>query len=307
MALHSMRRGGLILCASAIACALSPLSAPSSAQPHTQIAAPEGLKKFTKIKAERKRAAAKGDLPLPGTPDLSRLEERLAEKAVPSGASILIRIFKAESELEVWLSSNDGTGRYALFATYPICFWSGGLGPKLKEGDRQAPEGFYTVDRDLAHPNGPRWPRALDIGFPNPFDQVHARTGSAILIHGGCSSIGCYAMSNAVADEIRKLSVRSLEAGQAYIPVHIFPFRMTDANLAHYAKSEWSSFWSNLKEGHDLFERTHRAPLVAVCGTHYEFRDTDQLGSANPGPIIVCPSTETKITELREKAASSTN
>ena len=125
-------------------------------------------------RAERKRLAAEGKLPLPGTPDLAKLDERLASNHVTRDASIMIRIFKAESELEVWLTTN--TGEYTLFATYPVCFWSGTLGPKLKEGDRQAPEGFYTVTFPQAYREGTRWVVGLDLGFPNSFDKVNART-----------------------------------------------------------------------------------------------------------------------------------
>ena len=81
------------------------------------------------------------------------------------------------------------------FATYPICLWSGRLGPKLREGDRQAPEGFYTVSAEQLNPNS-RWHRSFSLGFPNAFDQAHGRTGSFIMVHGGCPSIGCYAMTD---------------------------------------------------------------------------------------------------------------
>jgi murein L,D-transpeptidase YafK len=308
MSLFSMCPRSVSVAASAAVFALCATSAPGTAQPAGKIAKPDTFEQISEIKAERKRAAAEGNLPLPGTPDLARLDERLAEKNVPSDASMLIRIFKAESELEVWMTTGDGSGRYELFAKYPICFWSGGLGPKLKEGDRQAPEGFYTVDRNLAHPNGPRWPEALDIGYPNPFDQVNDRTGSSILIHGGCASIGCYAMSNAVADEVRNLSVRALDAGQTYIPINIYPFRMTAANLALYADSKWTGFWNNLKEGYDIFERTRRTPRVAVCNARYEFKETDALGSANPGPLVVCPTTDTRVASFKGKTTTaSTN
>ena len=107
------------------------------------------------------------------------------------------------------------TGEYALFATYPVCFWSGTLGPKVKEGDRQAPEGFcYTVTCPQAYREGARWVVGLDLGFPNSFDKVNARSGSAILVHGGCASIGCFAVTNPVNDEIDKLVLRSIEAGR---------------------------------------------------------------------------------------------
>jgi murein L,D-transpeptidase YafK len=255
----------------------------------------EGTPDIAPDRVEHKRAAADGKLPLPGTPDLAKLDERLAKRGLPSDASIMIRIFKAESELEIWMSRGGTGARYALFASYPVCYWSGTLGPKIREGDRQAPEGFYTVTLPQAYPNGQRHPQALNIGFPNSFDVLHARHGSYILIHGGCASIGCFAMTDSVNKEIRTLSLRALDSGQAYIPVHVFPFRMTDANLAHYDKPEVHDFWQNLKEGYDVFERTHSPPRISVCEARYAFDATGALEGANPGPIAVCPSTQALI------------
>jgi murein L,D-transpeptidase YafK len=245
----------------------------------------------------RKKLASDGKV-LPGTPDLTKLDERLATHHVTRDASIMIRIFKAESELEVWMTTN--TGEYALFATYPVCFWSGTLGPKLKEGDRQAPEGFYTVTFGQAYREGARWVYALDLGFPNIFDKLGSRTGSAILIHGGCASIGCFAMTNPVNDEIDKLVLRSIEAGQAYVPIHVFPFRMTSENFNRYDVPQWRDFWRNLKEGYDLFERTHRPPRVSVCDNSYVFEPVSQIEAANPAPIGACPTTEATLRELDE-------
>jgi murein L,D-transpeptidase YafK len=247
-------------------------------------------------RAQRKRLADEGKLPLPGTPDLTKLDERLATHHVTRDASIMIRIFKAESELEVWMTTN--TGAYTLFATYPVCFWSGTLGPKLKEGDRQAPEGFYTVTFPQAYREGARWVVGLDLGFPNSFDRVNARTGSAILIHGGCASIGCFAVTNPVNDEIDKLVLHSIEAGQAYVPIHVFPFRMTSENFNRYDVPQWRDFWRNLKEGYDLFERTRRPPRIGVCDNSYVFDAASELEGANPGPIAMCPRTEAMLHEL---------
>jgi len=249
-------------------------------------------------RGEHKRLASEGKLPLPGTPDLTKLDERLATHHVTRDASIMIRIFKAESEMEVWMTTN--TGAYTLFATYPVCFWSGTLGPKLKEGDRQAPEGFYTVTLPQAYREGTRWPVALDLGFPNSFDKVSARTGSAILIHGGCASIGCFAVTNPVNDELDKLVLRSLDAGQAYVQIHVFPFRMTSENFNRYDVPQWRDFWRNLKEGYDLFERTHRPPRISVCDNSYVFDAVSEIEGANPGPIAVCPRTEAMLRELDE-------
>lgn len=251
---------------------------------------------ITDLRMERKKANSSGKLPLPGTPDLDRLDQRLAEHGVAPDAPLFIRVFKAESEMEVW--TGDENGNYSLFATYPICYWSGTLGPKQREGDKQAPEGFYTVTMEQSIHKGTRWPKSLNVGYPNAFDKVNLRSGSYILIHGGCASIGCFAMTNKVSHEVFRLATQALEAGQSNIPVHVFPFRMTEGNLAKYNAPEWRSFWANLKEGHDLFERTHRPPRVSVCGTRYGFAPASRLEAANPGPIDVCPETAQVIADL---------
>lgn len=246
------------------------------------------LKDVASDRVERQRAAAEGNLPLAGTPDLARLKERLAEKGVKLGAPILLRAFKSESEFEVWIRKDDGT--YVLFATYPVCHWSGTLGPKLREGDKQTPEGFYTVTRPQMHHVG-RWPRSLNLGFPNVFDQVQSRNGSHILVHGGCSSVGCFAMTNAVIEEIYGFTERAIAGGQTHVPVHVFPFRLTEANLAQQKDSPWHSFWANLKEGYDFVETTKRAPRISVCDTRYRFRDPAPEEGAETGPLAPCGAT----------------
>ena len=168
------------------------------------------LKDVASDRLERQRAAAEGNLPLPGTPDLSRLTERLAEKGLKLGSPVLLRAFKSESEFEVWVRKD---ANYVLFATYPVCHWSGTLGPKLREGDKQTPEGFYTVTRAQMRHVG-RWPRSLNLGFPNVYDKVLARNGSNILVHGGCSSVGCFAMTNAVIEEIYLFTEQAVSGGQ---------------------------------------------------------------------------------------------
>ncbi len=193
------------------------------------------------------------------------LERRLAARAMELGNPILIRIFKVEAELEVWMQVGQ---RFELFTTYPICNWSGTLGPKLSEGDKQSPEGLYAIgSRQLRR--SARWRRSLDIGFPNTFDRAFRRTGSDVLLHGGCTSTGCFAMSDQVIAEIFQLSRAALAHGQKRIHVHAFPFRMTPENLAAHVPSEWEGFWANLKEAYDLFERTRRTPSVAVCNNRY--------------------------------------
>lgn len=227
------------------------------------------LKDVASDRIERQRANADGRLPLPATPDLARFTERLAAAGVRSGAPMLMRIFKASSELEVWLEKGDS---YVLFATYPICHWSGTLGPKLKEGDKQTPEGFYTLTNRQLHHLG-RWPRAMNLGFPNAFDQAHGRNGSYILMHGGCSSVGCFAMTNAVIGEVYGLANAALKGGQRHIPVHVFPFRPTDEAMAAQAQSPWHGFWASLKAGYTSFEKMRRPPRISVCEGAYRVED----------------------------------
>ena len=216
-------------------------------------------------------------------PDRNR---RLAEKGLAAGNPVMIRVFKQESELELWMKRE---GHFELFATYPICFWSGRLGPKLREGDRQAPEGLYTVTLDHLYEKGRR-PRSFDIGFPNAFDRSFARTGSYILVHGGCSSIGCFAMTDPVMDEIYALSERALHEGQDRIEVHAFPFRMTDANLALHEDSPWMSFWLNLKEAYDIFDRTQVPPRIAMCDKRYIVSDGTVPEATVPPPDNGAPT-----------------
>ena len=216
--------------------------------------------------------------PLPGTPDLARLDERLAARDIKLGVPVYIRIFKLEWQLELWVEKD---GRFVRFATYPVCKWSGRLGPKLKEGDRQAPEGFYTVAAEQLNPNS-RWHRSFNLGFPNVLDQAHGRYGSFLMVHGGCGSIGCYAMTDAVVDEIWRFVTAALEQGQTRVPVHVFPFRMTERNLAARRGQRWGSFWADLKRGYDLFEASHVPPVVSVCNGRYVFEagTSATIGSA---------------------------
>jgi murein L,D-transpeptidase YafK len=200
-----------------------------------------------------------------------KLDERLAKAGLTRGSPVFIRVFKQESELELWMQRN---GRFERFATYSICYWDGGLGPKLFEGDRQAPEGFYGFGEDQLRWYG-RWLRGLDIDYPNAFDRANGRTGTAIYIHGGCNSIGCFAMTDPVIDEIFELAVNALDAGQRRIAVHVFPFRMLKERMAERAESRWIDFWRDLKEGYDSFEEARTPPRLSVCNGAYR---------VHPGP-----------------------
>lgn len=195
------------------------------------------------------------------------LQRDLAGRGLRLGAPIFMRIFKESSELEVWIEQGD---RFHLFRTYPICTYSGHLGPKLRTGDMQSPEGFYFVTPARMNPAS-TFHLSFDLGYPNDYDRHHGRTGSALMVHGDCVSIGCYAMTDARIEEIYTLADAALRGGQPFFRVHVFPFRMTPENMRRHADSRWSSFWINLKEGYDFFERAHRPPDVEVRHGRYVF------------------------------------
>ena len=242
------------------------------------------------IRAERARRQEQAALgvPLAGTPDLAALDKRLAAEGLSLGAPVFVRIFKREFELELWMQRDDGFHR---FAVYPICRWSGRLGPKLVEGDAQAPEGFYTVDNKALNPAS-RWHRSFNLGFPNAYDRSHQRTGSFIMVHGGCQSIGCFAMTNTVVDEIWRLVTAALDEGQPAFNVQVFPFRMTEKNLAARKADKWSGFWADLKKGYDSFERTKLPPVVSVCDGHYVIADATP--GAAPPSTAECAATASR-------------
>ena len=214
-------------------------------------------------------------------------EATLAEldtKNMPKESPILIRIFKEESELEVW--KVDKSGRFAVLHTYPICRWSGELGPKIEEGDRQAPEGFYTVTPDLMNPNS-RYHLAINTGFPNAYDRANRRSGASVMIHGDCASVGCYAMTDEQITEIYSLAREAFFGGQRSFQIQAYPFRMTPFNMARHRNSPHLAFWQVLKEGYDHFEVTRKEPKVAVCDKHYVF-DAQSSGKFNP--VDRCPT-----------------
>lgn len=197
----------------------------------------------------------------------------MAKKGLEPGAPLLVRIFKEEAKLEAWLQAGDGTFRH--FRTYDICNWSGVLGPKLKEGDRQAPEGFYVVNPARMNPNSSYY-LSFNMGFPNAFDIARKRTGSYLMVHGGCRSAGCYAVTDASIQEIFSLARDAFLGGQREFNIHAFPFRMTAENMARHRDDKWAGFWRNLKTGYDMFERTRMPPLVGVENRQYVFFDPQQ-------------------------------
>jgi murein L,D-transpeptidase YafK len=217
-----------------------------------------------------------------------KLLAEIDAKNMTKESPILVRIFKEESELEVW--KQDNSGHYALLRTYPICRWSGELGPKVKEGDRQAPEGFYPITPALMNPNS-NYYLAINTGFPNAYDRANGHTGAFLMIHGDCSSSGCYAMTDEQIAEIYALARESFFGGQRAFQIQAYPFRMTALNMARHRNSPNMAFWRMLKEGNDHFEATGLEPKVDVCERHYVFdAQSPTNASLRFDPTGKCPA-----------------
>ncbi len=236
------------------------------------------------------RGEGNTQLPSKATEQISReLLSLFQQKRMPKYSTILVRIFKEESELEVW--KQDITGHFQMLKIYPVCRWSGDLGPKLHEGDRQAPEGFYTITSELMNPNS-NYYLAINTGFPNNFDRSNDRDGTFLMIHGDCWSSGCYAMTDEQMGEIYSLARDSL-LGQPSFQVQAYPFRLTPENLARHRTNPNMDFWKMLKIGNDHFEATHLEPKVDVCDRHYVF-DAHQLPNLSQSlvfdPTGKCPA-----------------
>ena len=222
----------------------------------------------------------------------------LQQKNMPKDSPILVRVFKEESELEVW--KEDTTGLYQLLKVYPICRWSGELGPKKVEGDRQAPEGFYSITPGLMNPNS-NYYLAINMGFPNAYDKANGYSGGFLMIHGDCSSRGCYAMTDEQIGEIYSLARESFLGGQKQFQIQAYPFRMTPANLARHRTNPNMPFWNMLKEGNDHFEVTHMEPKVDVCDRHYVF-DAQQPANSTK-PLVFSPSARCPVYEVADEIA----
>ena len=206
---------------------------------------------------------AKANKPVP-----PKLVADMAAKDMDLQSPMLVRLFKQEAELEVW--KQDRSGRFALLKTYPICRWSGDLGPKVREGDRQAPEGFYAITPAQMNPQSAYY-LSFNTGYPNAFDRALGRTGSQLMVHGDCSSRGCYAMTDEQIAEIYSLGRESFFGGQRAFQFQAYPFRMTPVNMAKHRNNPNMPFWKMIKEGYDHFEVTKQEPKVDFCEKKYVF------------------------------------
>jgi murein L,D-transpeptidase YafK len=224
------------------------------------------------------------------------IQSRMSEMGLSKSSPILIRAYKKESELEVWKA--DNAGEYKLLKTFPICRWSGQLGPKKVEGDRQVPEGFYSITPQMMNPNSSFY-LSFNVGYPNTFDRQLGRNGSNIMVHGACTSRGCFSMTDKQIADIYALARESFAGGQKAIQMHSFPFRFTPENLVKYRADDNLPFWKNLKEGADRFEVSKREVQVAACNGKYRFGS----GAQDPNALCSNPAADDPISlAAREKA-----
>lgn len=206
------------------------------------------------------------------------LEKSLNAKGFQWGAPVFIRILKAGKCLEIWLWDGQTFRRFKCFK---ICTYGrADMGPKTTRGDGCAPEGFYYVRPQQLNPFS-QFHLAFNLGYPNAYDRLYGRTGSALMVHGACVSVGCFAMTDGYMEEIYALVDAALRKGQPFFRVHIFPFSMSANSMAEHCRAgpnhtnaagcPWQPFWENLKEGYDYFEHHRRPPNVRVFKGRYVF------------------------------------
>ena len=224
----------------------------------------------------------KVEQPLP-----SHILADMSAKGMDRNSPIMIRILKEEGVMEIWKAKTDN--RFDKVAEYKICAWSGRLGPKVKEGDRQAPEGFYNLTPANLNPNS-KYYLAINTGFPNRYDAANGRSGANLMIHGACSSSGCYSMTDQQVLEIYAFARDAFKGGQKTIELEAFPFRMTAENMVRHRLSSNYDFWKMLKVGYDNFEVTKRPPEVEVCEKKYVF---NQQADGAFNPTGKCPAMTT--------------
>ena len=182
---------------------------------------------------------------------------------------MFIRSFKLDSEMEIWVK-NNASDTFRLFKSYRVCTLSGKMGPKRKEGDRQVPEGFYYIN-DF-NPNS-NYHLSLGINYPNFSDRILSdakNPGGEIYIHGNCITVGCIPLTDEFIDEVYIMAVNAKNAGQDFIPVHVFPVKFGNTGSMNYlgtfSLTDGSSkqFWAELRGAYDYFEKHHRLPVVLV-------------------------------------------
>lgn len=196
-------------------------------------------------------------------PPLAPVSKELKKQLL--GTPVYLQIFKEERILELYGKIGN---EYRLLDSYRICNFSGGLGPKRRQGDFKSPEGFYSVGLSQLKPDS-RFYRAINVGFPNEFDRQQGYEGKYLMIHGNCVSVGCYAMTDAYMDEIYTYVEAALRNGQPRVEIGIYPFRMTEGNMQRHRYSSFYNFWKQLQPGFTQFVQTKVPPSVGISDGKY--------------------------------------
>jgi murein L,D-transpeptidase YafK len=219
--------------------------------------------------------------------------QKIKAKGMKKNAPVYFRLFKDEHVLEVWKQKDNG--KFDMVQNYNICAWSGTLGPKVKQGDRQAPEGYYPLRPSQMNPAS-KYFLAINTGFPNAFDRAHGRSGADLMIHGACSSSGCYSMTDENVQQIFAFARDAFEGGQSEIILEALPFRMTPEKMALFATHKDFKFWEMLREGYDSFELTKIPPKVDFCEKKYVFNRISEKGAFNVNAS--CPPSQPRWPQL---------
>lgn len=202
-----------------------------------------------------------------------RAEPRVAKLFTDAGLtypcpSLMLRAFKHDAQLELWGAAHRGDAM-TLVQTYPICAPSGELGPKREQGDEQVPEGCYTIHRYNAWSG---FHLSMRVDYPNASDRARGNRwnlGGAIIVHGGCATIGCIPIENEPIEEVFLASLDARRAGRHDTPIHILPTRLDADAMAMlrthpHATPDRIELWEELQPIFEELERTHRVPSVEI-------------------------------------------
>ncbi|MBM3411978.1 MAG: hypothetical protein FJY19_01140 [Bacteroidetes bacterium] len=206
-------------------------------------------------------------------------------------AQIYIRSFKYDSHLEVWVKQTNESV-FSLFKTYPVCALGGSLGPKRVQGDYQVPEGFYYINEFNPFSN---YYLSLGLNYPNASDRMlsdSSKPGGDIYIHGSCVTVGCIPITDQQIDELYILATFARDAGQDFIPVHIFPCRFdvpkSKAYLDELTKDDpvLFRFSEKLADAYFYFEKNKKLPIVMIAEDgQYYINDAPRTASATRSAI----------------------
>jgi len=225
---------------------------------------------------------------------LDTLQKQFKQKNLSWPAKyVYVRSFKYDGQLEVWVK-NERKESFKLFKTYKVCALAGSLGPKRMEGDYQVPEGFYYINELNPKSN---YHLSLGLNYPNASDRLlsdSARPGGDIYIHGSCVTVGCIPIKDDQIEELYIIAAHAKNAGQDFIPVHIFPIRYNNKRssdyLAQLTKTDASlkSFAANLEGVYDHFELTHQLPVIMTSTRgDYVYANLSKKVPPPPKPVKV--------------------